>query len=142
MKNKKFIVNMTKIIIVISLVVCLAIIATTFTGCMGYTEADTVNHNISKQAGYFECCRRITVLNARSDEIMFRIEGYLNISNNLNDELVVTVKTGEDTYKVNYIYLNEWTLYVVEDITGTVTDPYHYKVYFHKEFPFDVEVKP
>ena len=141
MKNKKFVTNMAKIVIVISIVVCLALIATTFTGCE-YTEADIVNTNISKQAGYFECCRRITVLNARSDEIMFRIEGYMNISNNMNDELVVTVKTGEDTYKVNYIYLNEWTLYVVEDITGTVTDPYHYKVYFHSEFPFDAEVKP
>jgi hypothetical protein len=107
-----------------------------------YTEADKVNHNISMQAGYFECCRKITVMNARSDEIMFSIEGYLNISNNLNDELVVTVKTGADTYKVNYIYLNEWTLYVVEDITGTVTDPYHYKVYFHTKFPYDAELKP
>ena len=33
-------------------------------------------------------------------------------------------------------------MYVVEDITGTHTDPYHYKMYFHTELPVSVETKP
>ena len=110
-----------------------------FSGC---SEADKVNANLSKQADYFECERRITVYNARTDTIILEAEGYMSISNNSNDELVVTVKTGPDEYKKNYIYLNEYTLYVVEDITGTHTDPYHYKMYFHTEFPVGVETKP
>ena len=69
-------------------------------------------------------------------------EGYMSISNNTSGELVVTVKTGPSTYKKNYIYLNSYTLYVVEDITGTHTDPYHYKIYFHTDRPFSVETKP
>ena len=44
--------------------------------------------------------------------------------------------------KKNYIYLNDYTLYVVEDITGTHTDPYHYKIYFHTDVLPDVEVRP
>lgn len=52
------------------------------------------------------------------------------------------VKTGPSTYKKNYIYLNDYTMYVVEDITGTTTDPYHYKMYFHTDVLPDVEVKP
>lgn len=44
-------------------------------------------------------------------------------------------------YKKNYIYLNEYTMYVVEDITGTHTDPYHYKLYFHTDILPDVEVR-
>ena len=48
----------------------------------------------------------------------------------------------QSEYKKNYIYLNDYTLYVVEDITGTHTDPYHYKIYFHTEILPDVEVKP
>ena len=40
------------------------------------------------------------------------------------------------------IYLNEYTMYVVEDITGTHTDPYHYKLYFHTDILPDVEVRP
>ena len=110
-----------------------------FSGC---SEAEKVNANLSKQADYFECERRITVYNARTDTIILEAEGYLSISNNISNELVVTVKTGPNEYKKNYIYLNDYTLYVVEDITGTHTDPYHYKMYFHTKFPIDVETKP
>lgn len=110
-----------------------------FTAC---SEADKVNSNINKQADYFECERRITVYNARTDKVILEAEGYMSISNNSDDELVVTVKTGPATYKKNYIYLNDYTLYVVEDITGTHTDPYHYKIYFHTDVLPDVEVRP
>lgn len=36
----------------------------------------------------------------------------------------------------------EKDMYVVEDITGTHTDPYHYKLYFHTNVLPSVEVKP
>ena len=108
----------------------------------GCTEADKVNSNISKQADYFECERKITVYNARTDMVILEAEGYMSISNNESGELVCTVKVGPNEYKKNYIYLNQYTMYVVEDITGTHTDPYHYKLYFHTEFPVDVETRP
>lgn len=110
-----------------------------FTGC---SEADRANYNISKQADYFESERKLTVYNARTDTVILEAEGYMSISNNDSGELVCTVKTGDDTYKKNYVYLNENTMYVVEDITGTHTDPYHYKMYFHTEQPISVETKP
>ena len=116
----------------IFLALCILLI---FGGC---SEADKVNSNLSKQADYFECERRVTVYNARTDTIILECEGYLSISNNANDELIVTVKTGPN----DYIYLNDYTLYVVEDITGTHTDPYHYKMYFHTEILPDIDVKP
>ena len=108
----------------------------------GCTEADKVNANISKQADYFESERRITVYNARTDNIILEAEGYMSISNNLTNELVVTCKIGPNQYKKNYVYLNDYTIYVVEDITGTHTDPYHYKLYFHTEILPDVEFRP
>lgn len=114
-------------------------LAVSFVGC---TEADKVNKNLSKQADYFECERRITVYNARTDLVILVVEGYMSVSNNTANELVVTVKIGPDTFKKNYVYLNEYTMYVVEDITGTHTDPYHYKLYFHTEILPDVEVVP
>lgn len=125
-----------KIVLIVMLLAALVLV---LTGC---SEADKVNANLSKQADYFECERRITVYNARTDNIVLETEGYMSISNNTSGELVVTVKTGPSTYKKNYIYLNSYTLYVVEDITGTHTDPYHYKIYFHTEHPFSVETKP
>ncbi len=124
---------------VIAMLLVLCCMLCVLTGC---SEADKVNANLSKQATYFECERRITVYNARTDKIILEAEGYMDISNNAANELVVTVKTGANSYKKNYIYLNEYTMYVVEDITGTHTDPYHYKLYFHTEVLPDVEVKP
>lgn len=130
MTNKKFVA------IVVSLSLAASML---FVGC---SEADKANYNISKQADYFESERKLTVYNARTDTIILEAEGYMSISNNDNGELVCTVKTGKNTYKKNYVYLNENTMYVVEDITGTHTDPYHYKMYFHTEQPVSVETKP
>lgn len=109
------------------------------TGC---TEAEKVNYNISMQADYFETERKITVYNARTDKVILEAEGFMSLSNNGARELVITCKVGPGTYKKNYVYLNDYTLYAVEDITGTHTDPYHYKMYFHTEFPFTAELKP
>ena len=124
-------------------VIMLLLVLLTFGFCLtGCSEADKVNANISKQAQYFECERRITVYNARTDKVIFEAEGYMDISNNTTNELVITCKTGKNEYKKNYGYLNDYTMYAVEDITGTHTDPYHYKFYFHTEILPDVEVKP
>ena len=111
-------------------------------GCAGRSEADKVNHNISQQAEYFQSERRVTVWTARTDNVIMYIEGSINISNNSTDELVITAKVGADSYKKNYVYLNDYTLYVVEDINGTHTDPYHYKLYFNTNVLPEVELKP
>ena len=62
---------MKKIIII--LIICVLFCASS---C---SEAARVNHNISKQAQYFECERRVTVYNARTDKCIMMIEGYINI---------------------------------------------------------------
>ena len=126
---KKFLISLSVILTVVF----------AFSGC---SEADKVNYNMSKQAQYFECERRITVYNARTDKVIFEAEGYMDISNNTTNELVITCKTGANKYKKNYVYLNDYTMYAVEDITGTHTDPYHYKFYFHTEVIPNIEVKP
>ena len=133
MKTKK----MRLIISIVSLII-IGALTLILPGC---TEADRVNHNLTKQANYFDCERRVTVYNARTDKVILYIEGYIDISNNASSELVITAKTGNDTYKKKYVYLNEYTLYVVEDISGTHTDPYHYKVVFDTNVAPDIEVK-
>lgn len=124
-------------------ITALALLAVLFV-CIscGCSEASKVNKNISKQADYFECERKITVYNAWTDKIIMEAEGYMSISNNSNNELVCTVKVGPNQYKKNYIYLNIYTMYVVEDITGTHTDPYHYKMYFYTDILPTIETKP
>ena len=121
---------------IISMIMVIMIVVGCMTGC---TEADNVNHNLSQAADNFQCLRKITVYNARTDLIIMEMEGYMSLSNNTSRELVVTCMTGASEYKKNYIYLNEYVIYVVEDITGTVTDPFHYKVHFYTAWP-DVDI--
>lgn len=106
------------------------------------SDADKVNYNLNKQADHFEVERRVTVYNARTDTVILQVEGYLSLSNNDSGELVITCKTGSGTYKKNYVYLTENTLYCMEDITGTHTDPYHYKWYWHTSILPDIEIVP
>lgn len=111
-------------------------------GLAGCTTADTVNHNLSKEANEFNVYRKITVTNARTDTIMLRAEGYMSLSNNSSSELVVTIKTGENSYYKDYIYLNDWTCYVMEQTEPNSADKYHYELVFYPErlIP-DVQVK-
>lgn len=111
-------------------------------GLAGCTTADTVNHNLSKEANEFNVYRKITVTNARTDTIMLRAEGYMSLSNNSSSELVVTIKTGENSYYKDYIYLNDWTCYVMEQTEPNSVDKYHYELVFYPErlIP-DVQIK-
>ncbi len=121
---------------IISILLLTLTILFCFSSC---TAADNVNHNLSQAADNFQCLRKITVYNARTDLIVMEMEGYMSISNNSTNELVVTCMTGANQYRKNYVYLNEYVIYVVEDITGTATDPYHYKVKFYGAIP-DIDI--
>ena len=99
----------------------------------GCTQADRVSHNVSKQADNFNVTRRLAVINARSDEPVFEMIGNFSISNTSTNELAVTVEVAPGTYKKHYVYLNQWTIYVVEDVSGAYVDPYHYEVNFLPE---------
>mgnify|MGYP001013956964 FL=1 len=106
------------------------------------STADTVNYNLNKEADEFNVYRRITVTNARTDMIMLQAEGYMTLSNNSANELVVTFKTGENQYYKDYIYLNDWTCYVMEQVEPKSTDKYHYELVFYPDrlIP-DIEIK-
>lgn len=120
-------------------IICILLSVMIMICCVSCTAADNVNHNLSQAADNFQCVRKITVYNARTDLIVMEMEGYMSISNNSTNELVVTCMVGANQYKKNYVYLNEYVIYVVEDITGTNTDPYHYKVKFYGALP-DIDI--
>lgn len=96
----------------------------------GCSQASRVNHNINKQADAFNVTRRLAVINARTDKPVFELVGNFSLSNNSTNELVITVETAPHEYKKHYVYLNAYTLYVVEDVSGSDVSPYHYEVNF------------
>lgn len=101
---------------------------------VGCTEADKVSSNVSQEADNFNVIRRLTVLNARSDKPMFELIGAFSITvDSADNQLEVICETGENEYKKHFIALNEWTMYVVEDVSGAEVDKCRYEVNFLPE---------
>lgn len=115
---------------IVAIILMLAIAAVCLTGC---TEASRVSWNVSQQANSFNVTRRLAVINARSDEPIFELIGCFSIENTASNELAVICEVAPGEYKKHYIYLNQWTIYVVEDISGAYVDKYHYEVNFLPE---------
>lgn len=106
----------------------------------GCNQAERASYNISKEANNFNVTRRLAVINARSDEPVFELIGNFSLSNNGDHELEVTCEVEDGVYKKHFVYLNEWTIYVVEDVSGAYVDPYHYEVNFLPEMIVPVTV--
>lgn len=112
---------------------CLLAVMMLCVGLVGCTEADNVSYNISKEANNFNVTRRLAVINARTDKPVFELIGNFSLANNGENELEVTVECEEGVYKKHFIYLNDWTIYVVEDVSGAYVDKYKYEVNFLPE---------
>lgn len=115
---------------IISLVIILMLVLIVLCGC---TEVNRVSHNIKQQADNFNVTRRISVINARSDKPVFELIGNFSLQNNANNELEIIVEVENGKYKKHFIYLNEWTMYVVEDVSGAYVDKYHYEINYLPE---------
>lgn len=60
------------------------------------------------------------------------------LSNNSTNELEIICEVGEGVYQKHFVYLNDYTLYVVEDISGSGVDKYHYEINFLPQYGFKV----
>ena len=102
-----------------------AIITTALSGCR---ESEKVSYNISQQADNFNVTRKITVINVRDDTILYELVGNFALTNEGNNELSIISEVAPGSYKKDYIYLSEWTTYIVQDVSGAYVDQYHYEV--------------
>lgn len=115
---------------IVSLVIILILVLIVLCGC---TEVNRVSHNIKHQADNFNVTRRIVVMNARTDTVMFELIGNFSLQNNTSNELEIVCEVDNNVYKKHFIYLNDYTLYVVEDVSGAYVDKYHYEVNYIPE---------
>lgn len=105
---------------------------------VGCTEADQVSQNVSKEADNFNVTRKLTVINARTDNVLLEMVGTFSLKNNTENELEIICEVGDGVYQKHFVYLNEYTMYVVEDIGGANVDKYHYEINFLPEWGFHV----
>ena len=72
---------------IIAAVTAVCMMAASMTGC---TEAERATYNVQKEADYFNVERRLSVINARTDKPILELIGYFSLSNNSDNELVIT----------------------------------------------------
>lgn len=121
--KKNFIKVLSLLMIIISM--------TMFVGC---EQATRVSQNVSKEADNFNVIRRLTVINARTDKPVFELVSAFSLQvDSSENQLEIICETGNNQYKKHFIGLNDWTIYVVEDVSGASVDKYHYEVNFLPE---------
>lgn len=108
-------------------IITIAFAITLILGLVGCREADRVNYNVNKEADNFNVTRRLVVTNVLTDKVIYEVIGNFSLSNDDKNELVVTVELEDGTYKKNYVYLNQFTTYIMEDLSGSNVEKYHYE---------------
>lgn len=107
---------------------------------IGCRESSKVSYNVSREADSFGVVRRVTVINMRSDNIVFEAVGNIAIDTSDSEKLIVIMQTDEDTFKKHYINMTEWNMYVVEDVEGAKADEYKYEIRYIPEAVIPLEV--
>jgi hypothetical protein len=107
--------------IIISLCFCIML--------CGCTEAEKVSYNVSKQADNFNVKRRLTVINTRTDKCILQMTGKISIED-VTGGIAVLVEVDRDKgiYQKHWVYLNENTMYTVEDLNGVEVSKYAYEM--------------
>ena len=111
-------------------IICIVLIIVMALFMCGCRESYYVDQNVSKEADNFNVMRRITVFNIRTDTVLMQMTGYFSLKNNSSNELVVLAEVEKGVYQKHFIYLNDYTMYTVEDLNGTQVSPYRYELEF------------
>ena len=111
--------------ILVALVILMAVL---LTGCR---QANRVSHNLSLEADSFNVARKITVINVRTNDIIFQMTGNFSILNETTDELSVVGEEPNGRYYKHFIRLADEVTYVVEDLGGTGVDKHKYEINFN-----------
>jgi hypothetical protein len=118
---------------VLSIILVLIMILGTIAMMTGCTQAQRISANISKEANNFNVTRRFVAINARTDKPIMEIIGLMSIQQTGDGDVDVIVEVAPGVYKKNWVHINEWVIYSVEDINGAYVDKYHYEINFLPE---------
>lgn len=113
---------MKKVLIVI---LCLMLVSV---GCSD-NQAQKVSHNLSKEADNFNVVRRLVVMNVRDNTIIMQAIGKISITADTADnQLEIIAEISPGVYQKNFIGLNPFIVYTVEQCDPVVVSQYGYEL--------------
>lgn len=105
---------------------------------VGCSQADNATMQLKNDADEFQIVRRITVINLRTDSVLYEIEGRISYTVEADGDFSVVAKVGEDTFKRDAIGVGQagnGVTYIVEQIEPIEEDPYHYEIRIYARLP-------
>jgi outer membrane lipoprotein-sorting protein len=120
----------------LAIIFTVVIIMMTLAGC---TQADRVSKNLSKQADSFNVARKLTVINVRTDTILFQITGNFSVEKEDDGDLAVIGENDDGTYYKHFVCLADEITYIVEDLGVTKVNKYRYEINFNPKMIIPVE---
>lgn len=112
------------------------VLAVLLLGLVGCSDADTVSHNISREADQFRVMRRVVFYNGITEQYILSIEGLCSLGNNDGPgEVTVTCRTGVDevgdpTYVKHFLGLSDNVTFFAEQLEAKNVSADHYIVIF------------
>lgn len=122
MKKIKF--NLLKMFGAITFALALIVLS----GC---TEADRVSTNLAQESDNFNVVRKVTVLNAITNDTMFEMTGKMSIKADTADKQLEIVVEDNGKYQKHIIGLSDNVSYIVQDLDVNNVDKYHYSINFN-----------
>ena len=124
-KSKKYLI--TIFVVVMALIV------------VGCREADRVSYNLSQEADNFNVARKLTVINQRTDTILFQMTGNFSIQKESDGDLAVIGEDENGKYYKHFVYLSSEISYVVEDMGSTGVNKHKYEINFNPQMIIPVQ---
>lgn len=107
------------------------VLATTLLALSGCTEADRVSTNLAQESDNFNVVRKVTVLNAITNDTMFEMTGKMSIKADTADKQLEIVVEDNGKYQKHIIGLSDNVSYIVQDLDVKDVDKYHYSINFN-----------
>lgn len=111
----------------------------TLVGCVDQRQADDVSYNLSLEADNFNVARKLTVINQRTDTMLFQMTGNFSIEKETDGDLAVIGENENGTYYKHFVYLSDEITYIVEDMGTTKVSKYKYQINFNPRMIIPVE---
>lgn len=127
-REKRYSVGI-EMLIVILIIIGSIIITVQTSGC---TEAERKSTEISQQADNFETPRKLTIVNTRTDQKILEFTGTFSVQRDGHD-IDILCAIGDDRYEKHFFTLNDWTIYIIEDVSNQGVRLYERKIVYFNE---------
>lgn len=112
---------------IIGVLLCVLSVMFCLSGC---TEAERKSTEISRQADEFKTPRKLTIINTRTDKVILEFTGTFSVQSSAG-AIDILCAIDDNRYEKHFFTLNDWTIYVVEDVSNDGVALYYTDIQYY-----------